>query len=154
MRYCTYKIMNHWILIAFTLIFIAAEQGWAGNSLENTSQDALLKTLETLTQPQLRNQAIQQNPNAQLIDQQVKTLAGSEANTQQVYELAAEIFQTLTENAGGDPHKILTTLENAKNNPKLLFDLLTPAQKAKLKNISQKIEPTKKEPLPHPVPAR
>lgn len=147
------RATHFWVLIALTLNAVGTK-GWAGNSIDRSSQDALLKTLETLTQPQLRNQAIQQNPNAQLIDQQIKTLAGSEANTQQIYELAAEIFQTLTENSGGDPHKILSALENAKNNPKVLFDLLTPAQKAKLKNISQKIEPTQKGTTTHPAPTR
>lgn len=113
---------------------------WATDSIDSASVDALLNTLQTLTIPTQREKAVQENSNAQLADKQVKSLAGSQANTQQVYELAAEIFQTLVEKSKGDPLAALAQLQNAKDDPKAFMESLTPAQKAKLKSISQKIQ--------------
>lgn len=135
------KTLRHFLISSLFFTVPA----WATDSMDSASVDALLNTLQTLTIPAQREKAVQENSNAQLADKQVKALAGSEANTQQVYELAAEIFQTLVEKNKGDPLAALKQLQNAKDDPKSFMESLTPAQKAKLKAISQKIQPPQKQ---------
>jgi hypothetical protein len=113
----------------------------AGSSdgIDSASQDALAKTMELLVQPQVREKVIQGDSNAQYIDKQVKSIGGSEANTQEIYELAADIFQSLITNSNGDPLAAMTELQKAKADPKAFASKLSPAQQAKLKKLAEKI---------------
>src|SRR5262249_8276477 len=70
-------------------------------------QDALNKTLQILLDPGARNAEIAKSPVGSAMDQQVRTLAGSDALTQEFYVLAGQVLADLARSTGGDAQKML-----------------------------------------------
>ncbi|MFL5815845.1 MAG: hypothetical protein ACJ763_19910 [Bdellovibrionia bacterium] len=107
--------------------------------LDSASAEALTKTQALLRDPQKRAQAAAANPQAQFVDKQTQALAGSAENTNAIYDLSADIMESLVLKTNGDPAKMKELMDQAKNDPKGFTENLTPEQRQKLKEISQKI---------------
>ncbi len=103
------------------------------------SQEALAATLRLLRDPALRGPAISGSPQAAGIDSQLQSLTGSPQLTQEVYELAAEIFNDLARNSGGDAGRMSRALEDARRDPAAFAAMLSPATLQKLREIAVKI---------------
>jgi hypothetical protein len=103
------------------------------------SQEALAATLRLLRDPALRGPAISGSPQAAGIDSQLQSLTGSPHLTQEVYELAAEIFNDLARNSGGDAGRMSQALEDARRDPAGFAAMLSPATLQKLREIAVKI---------------
>lgn len=80
-------------------------------------------------------------------DTAAKSIAGSEANTEEIYAITADLAAIIGEQAAGDPGKMQQLLKEATENPKVFFERLPAAQQERIKSLSKKIE-SRKYPLP------
>lgn len=126
------------LLVLFFLLLGSAPPLQA-QPLDPASQEALAATLGLLPDPALRGPAIAGSPEAAGIDKQIQSLAGSPQLAQQIYELAAEIFNDLTRNSGGDVGKMSRALEEAKRDPAGFAARLSPATLRRLRELAVKI---------------
>lgn len=108
-------------------------------TLDPAREEALAATLRLLRDPALRGPAISGSPQAAGIDSQLQSLTGSPQLTQEVYELAAEIFNDLARNSGGDVGRMGQALEDARRDPAAFAAMLSPATLQKLREIAVKI---------------
>jgi len=132
------------LALAGTLIALASLGEAAAQALDPTSQDALNKTLQILLDPGARNAEIAKSPVGSAMDQQVRTLAGSDALTQEVYALAGQVLADLAQNTGGDAQKMLQAVERAKTDPAGFAAMLSPATQQRLRDLSVKISDQKR----------
>jgi hypothetical protein len=79
------------LALALALASSAGAQG-----LDPQATEALAATLKMLIDPNQRSAAIAGSSQATAIDQQVRSLTGSEALTQEFFALAADVVQELT----------------------------------------------------------
>lgn len=127
-------------LVGVTLaVLLAAPGPLRAQALDPASQEALSATLKMLMDPALRTPEIAKNQQATAIDKQVQSLMGGEQLQQEFYALAAQIFQELTSNSGGDASKMNEVLERAKADPAAFAALLSPATLQRLRELSIKI---------------
>jgi hypothetical protein len=112
-------------------------------SLDAAAAEALATTLKTLMNPSQRSAAIAGSPQATGIDQQVRSLTGSEALTEEFYALALDVFSDLTQAAGGDITKMSEMLERGKSNPAGLVAQLSPQTQERLRQFSAKLSDRK-----------
>lgn len=120
----------------------SVEIAWAGSGAEpDPGADALQQTLELLSNPKSRSEAIKKDSNAAGVDNHVQAVAGSSENAEEMYRLAAEIFQEVVKKSGGDPQKMIEAMEKAKSDPAAFAASLSPAQRAKLTAIAKKAKP-------------
>ncbi len=69
----------------------------------------------------------------------VEQLGGSAEVNDEIFNLAADIFGSLTKEANGDPQKVKKILEEAQRNPEEFAKKLSASEKKKLHSISQKM---------------
>lgn len=124
--------------VALALVLLAAGPLHA-QTLDPASQEALAATLRILRDPALRAPAVAGNPQAAAIDEQVQSMTGSPQLAQEVYDLAALIFEDLTRTSGGDPTTMRETLERAERDPAAFAALLSPATLERLRALAGKI---------------
>lgn len=128
------------LLVAMALAVVLAAPGpLRAQALDPASQEALAATLKMLTDPSLRGPEIARNQQATAIDRQIQSMAGSEQLRQELYALAAQIFQELTLGSGGDAGKMSEALERAKADPAAFAAMLSPATLQRLRELSIKI---------------
>ena len=113
-------------------------------SLDPAASEAPASTLKTLMNPSRRSPAIAGSPEATTIDQQVRSLTGSEAMTEEFYALALDVFSDLTQATGGDITKMSQMLERGKSDPAGLVAMLSLQTQERLRQFSVKISDQKK----------
>jgi hypothetical protein len=116
----------------------ALADGASKPKLDTASKTALRETQQMMVNPAMRQKALEADPQAKAVDSQARAAVGDQ-NTAAVYDLAADIMGSLTEEAGGDPAKMLELLQQAQQNPEALIRKMTPEQRAKLKALSGRI---------------
>ena len=127
-------------LVGMALAVILTAPGPLGaQALDPASQEALSATLKMLMDPSLRSPEIAKNQQATAIDKQVQSMVGSEQLRQEFYALAAQIFEELTSNSGGDVSKMSEALERAKADPAAFAAILSPQTLQRLRELSIKI---------------
>jgi hypothetical protein len=107
-------------------------------ALDDASSTALLQTQQMLTNPSQRQKALDENPRAKAMDAAARQAVGDQ-NTADIYELASDLMATLAEESGGDPAKMMELLQKAQKDPQSLESKFTPAQRAKIKAISERM---------------
>ncbi len=132
------------LVLAGTLFALASLGEAAAQAVDPTSQDALNKTLQILLDPGARNAEIAKSPVGSAMDQQVRTLAGSDALTQEFYAVAGQILTELVQNTGGDAQKMLQVVERAKTDPAGFAAMLSPATLQRLRDLSVKLSDHKR----------
>jgi hypothetical protein len=133
------------VVTLLALVSVLALAGPLGaQPLDPTATEALATTLKTLLDPTQRSAAIANNPQAAPIDQQIRSLTGSEALTQEFYALALDVFSELTQAAGGDITKMSEMLDRGKSDPAGLVAMLSPQTQERLRQFSAKISDQKK----------
>ena len=126
--------------LGLTLLLALAPPAPArAQALDPTATEALSATLMMLLDPAQRSAAIAASPQAGAIDQQIRALTGSDALTQELFALAADVFQELTQAAGGDPVKMTQALDRARTDPSGFAAMLSPATLERLRQLSTKI---------------
>jgi hypothetical protein len=111
----------------------------AAQSLDPAAAEALAAAMKMLLDPAQRAAAIAGSPQAGPIDQDIRALTRSDALTQELYALAAQIFSELTQASGGDPTKMSQTLERARTDPAGFAAGLSPQTLERLHQLSIKI---------------
>jgi hypothetical protein len=113
-------------------------------ALDPQATEALAATLKMLIDPSQRSAAIAGSPQATAIDQQIRSITGSEALTQELFALAADVFQEMTVATNGDADKMLQALDAARSNPSGFAATLSPATLERLRALSVKISDQKR----------
>lgn len=126
------------VLSVLSPVLFQVQIGYCGD-LDSASEEALAKTQALLRDPDQRAKATAATPQAQFVDKQTQSLAGTPENTNAIYDLSADIMESLALKTNGDPAKMKELLDQAKNDPKAFAEKLTPEQRKKLQEISQKI---------------
>lgn len=103
-------------------------------------EQALRLTQEMLKNPEARQNQINKSSQGKAADAKVKEVAGSPENEQAMYELAASVFASVSDQAGGDPEKMQKILDEALRNPESFANQWSPEQIKKLEEISAKSE--------------
>jgi hypothetical protein len=130
--------------------FVVALLAWAAagpaaaQKLDPASQDALDKTLQILLDPQARSGELAKSSQGSAMDQQVRALTGSDALTQELYQVAGEVLKELAQGTGGDPQKMLLAVDRARTDPAGFAAMLSPATLQRLRDLSVKISDTKR----------
>lgn len=103
-------------------------------------EEALQKTLQLLTMPNLRAEAIKNSPDAQSVDRQVQAVGGSPAQTEAIYQLSSKIFEDMFKQSKGDSIAMMEMIEKAKKNPEAFAKSLSPENQAQLKLLAGQIK--------------
>lgn len=127
--------------VAF-LLFLGLASGARGedDSIDEATQTEALGYSQSVLKNPSKRGAASKNPDAAAAMEALEKLAGNPQNSQKMYELAAELMQTLTQLSGGDPQKMMKILEEGKKNPDAFGKQLTPEQRKKLQEIARAIE--------------
>ena len=112
--------------------------------LDPASQEALDQTLRILLDPQARGSEVAKSPQGAAADQQVRALTGSDALTQELYQVAGDVFKDLAQGTGGDPQKMLLALDRARTDPAAFAAMLSPATQQRLRDLAVKLSDTKR----------
>ena len=130
--------------------FVVAVLGWvmlgpaSAQPLDPASQSALDKTLQILLDPQARSGELSKSSQGTAVDQQVRALAGSDALTQELYQVAGEVLKELAQSTGGDPQKMLLAVDRARTDPAGFAAMLSPATLQRLRDLSVKMSDAKR----------
>lgn len=125
------------LILALAGVLVAAPA--FAQALDQASAEALATTLRMLSDPAARGAAIGADPSAAAADKQIQSLAGSPALTQQLHELAGQIFEELTRNSGGDVTKMTESLQRARSDPAGFAAMLSPRTLDRLRELATKI---------------
>jgi uncharacterized protein (DUF2126 family) len=112
-------------------------------ALDSASDEALTQTQQLLTDPSKRAKAIENDTAAKQADQNARSLGVTQANTEEIYALTADIMATLVKDSDGDPVKLQATVQEALKNPEAFRSKLTPAQIQRIKGLAQRIDAEK-----------
>jgi hypothetical protein len=129
---------------------VAAVLAWvmlgpaAAQPLDPASQSALDKTLQILLDPQARSGELSKSSQGTAVDQQVRALTGSDALTQEVYQIAGEVLKELAQSTGGDPQKMLLAVDRARTDPAGFAAMLSPATLQRFRDLSVKMSDAKR----------
>jgi hypothetical protein len=125
----------------YILLFVLMFGYLVSAQVPQEQQQPVQQTQELLKNKGARDAAIKGNAKAEAADSYVKQLTGgSTAVSQDVYELATEIFTWMADRAKGDPEKMQKEIEEFSSNPNA-FAASWPADKqAKLKELAQKLD--------------
>jgi hypothetical protein len=108
--------------------------------LDPGASEALAAALRTLLDPTLRSAALAGSPQGGALDQQIRSLTGgSDALTQELFALAADVLQELTQVTGGDATTMAQTLERARSDPGAFAAMLSPRTQERLHQLSVRI---------------
>jgi hypothetical protein len=132
------------VATAAVALLLAQTAPLGAQQLDPAATEALATTLKTLVNPGQRSAAIAGSPQATGIDQQVRSLTGSEALTEEFYALALDVFSELTQAAGGDITKMSEMLDRGKSDPAGLVAMLSPQTQERLRQFSTKISDQRK----------
>jgi len=124
---------------ALVLALVLAGSPADAQPLQPGASDALEATLRMLLDPASRSAAIAGSPNAGAVDQQVRALTGSDALTQELFALAADVFRELAQATGGDATTMAQTLERARTDPSGFAAMLSPQTLERLRQLSIRI---------------
>ena len=121
------------------LVVLAPPISLRAQALDPAATKALTTTLRMLLDPAQRAGALAGNPQGRAADQQLRDLTRSDALTQEVYALAADVFRDLALASGGDTTKMLQALERGKSDPAGFAAALSPQTLERLRQLAIKI---------------
>jgi uncharacterized membrane-anchored protein len=101
--------------------------------------EALKKTQDLLKDSQTRGAAIN-GSNAVTADKAAKNLGDKSGQTDNIYSLSNDVFESMLKETNGDTDKVQKLLQEGMRNPADFASKMTPEQQKKLKDISEKIE--------------
>ncbi len=90
-------MIRSWAVLVAALLAWAVAGPATGQKLDPASQDALDKTLQILLDPQARSGELTKSSQGSAMDQQVRALTGSDALTQELYQIAGEVLKELAQ---------------------------------------------------------
>lgn len=99
-------------------------------------KNAVKQTQELLQNKSQRDAAIQQSPEAKKAAEKVKALAGDAVTEEEYYKLASEIFGNYQ-----NEEAMKKSISEGMRNPAEFLNSLTPEQRAKIQELSRKLNP-------------
>ena len=103
---------------------------------------AAVKEVQTqMRDPKFRDEKNNDSQEAKAVIKKIKEVAGSEANEQEIYNLAAEVLGNMQDLS---PDQMTKLLQEAQSNPEAFANKMTPEQKRKLKEIAEKLPAAQK----------
>ncbi len=139
--------MNHSQLIV-RLIVLFLVSGGAGftrsfsTTLTEDQEKALTGAMEELTDPTKRQENLKKDKKAAESDELVQEVGGE--FSEEIYQLAAKVMETVASDAKGDPDKMEKILNKAAKDPASFAKTFSTDQKKILKQLGEKIERSKK----------
>lgn len=121
--------------ILSSILSVANAQDEDKKSFDNS----LNKTQELLRSKEQRDSALKETDAAKKVDERVKSLAPDSKTEQDYYDLAADIMNNYRE--GKDEEKMKNSIEEGSRDPSAFLNGLTPEQRAKVKALSEKMNP-------------
>jgi hypothetical protein len=109
-------------------------------SPDAASTSALADTQTMLQNPAQREKLIDNSQSAQTVDAQVKSLAGNQQNTDEMYKISGQVLEDLVKETGGDPVKMMQIMNQAQTNPDSLMDHLSKESKDSIHSVTTTIE--------------
>ena len=107
------------------------------------NQEAYSNTQQVLKNPSERQKLLSKDAKAKAADSSVQALTGSPELSEEVYALAADIFEKLFKDTHGDTAKMNEVMSKAMRDPASFAGTLTSDQVKRLKELSSKIESQK-----------
>jgi len=135
---------SSFLILFASFFFIVMSSLVFSERLDSDQEKALSDVMDLLKSPVKRQSAIDSDPKAKEADRFLKEWGGNQS--EDIYELAAQIFQSLALEAGGDADKMAELLSKAQKDPESFAKKLSPAQKERLKKIVGKIQKSKSVP--------
>ena len=133
------KFGNYVVHSLFTWAVCALSFNVLAEELNKVDSEALDKTVQMLNNPVAREGAIKENGDgAKKADKMAKDLMGSDANVQEIYKAAAEIFRKMASDNNGDLDKMMEAMGKAQQDPEGFYKTLSPEQKEMIKNLGDK----------------
>jgi|RhiMetdeSRZDD1v2_1073273.scaffolds.fasta_scaffold384516_2 hypothetical protein len=126
-------------LVVATAVALAAGGPLDAQSLDPASSAALDAVLRLLQDPTQRKAAIERNPEAAAVDQQLQSMLGSPELQQEFYTLAGDIFADVIRDSGGDIGKMAKALEAGRTDPAGFMARLSPQTLERLRALSTKV---------------
>jgi hypothetical protein len=111
----------------------------AAQALDPGAAEALAAATRMLLDPAQRAAAIAGTPQAGGLDREVRALTGSDALTQELYALAADVFAELARQSGGDVAKMTEALERGRTDPAGFAAMLSPQTLERLQALATRI---------------
>jgi hypothetical protein len=125
--------------MAFLLAFIFILPGaYAGQDEENFDA-SLVKTQELLRNKNQREKAFSESENGKKAAEQLNKLSADPKTQDEYYDLAADIMGNFKDKK--DEEAMKKTIQDAQKDPASFYNKLTPAQKEKIKALSEKLSP-------------
>ncbi len=120
--------------------------------LDNSSQEALEKTVKAMTNPTEREKAFQENPKFKEGEAGAEMLVkGNEAQKQQLYELAAKVLEGLAKKSDGDAEKMREIVSKGSQNPgQFMQENLSAEQLNQVRELAAEIEKGREPSSPKP----
>ncbi|MSP18517.1 MAG: hypothetical protein EXR74_02985 [Bdellovibrionales bacterium] len=138
--------MNHSQLIFRLIVLFLVSSGAGVRSFSTTlteeQEKALMGAMEELTDPTKRQGNLKKDKKAAESDELVKEVGGE--FSEEIYQLAAKVMETLASDAKGDPEKMEKILDKAAKDPASFAKTFSTDQKKILKQLGKKIERSKK----------
>lgn len=112
--------------------------------LDEHQQKGLSDTKTMLKSPSEREAYLKTDKKARDVDDKVNALAGSAENKEEIYGIASQVMERLTQEANGDPEKMQRILLEAQSNPQAFYGkYFNEKDKAAVRGVSGKIQSTK-----------
>jgi len=131
--------MRNFFLTSF--ILVASSAALAQNNLQPDQAQALKQTQELLKNQQQREKAVKENQPATQADDFAKKIGG--ANTQEVYNIAAEVLEVIAKRNNGDPQKMQLEMQKFEKDPEGFANSLPAEQRARIKALADKLSHSK-----------
>lgn len=134
--------MKNFIQIVMILFVNLFALGAGAQAMNDASTDkALSDTVDLLKSEEQRNELFKKDQKAKGANDQVHSLTrGNKAQTQEIYNISADIMGPLMQSVGNDPTKAMELLQKAQSNPEAFYKSLPEDVRNKIRAVSSQIE--------------
>jgi hypothetical protein len=136
--------MKSWMAIAGFLGLIGATISFGhvqAQELGVHESKGLKDTKRMLLDPNERAKAIKGDARAEEAHAKAESLAGSQANTEEMYAISAGLMDKITKETGGDPVKMQQLLNEAQKNPQAFYNrYMSDEERARVRSLSNDIQ--------------
>lgn len=127
---------RYFLLLSFIMI-----HGFAHADLDQHDEQGLRDTQQFLKTPKDREEFLKTDPKARSVDKKVESLSGSSKNKEEIYGIAADVFEKIVRETNGDTQKMQKLLEEAQANPEKFYQkYFDDNAKARVRGVATDIE--------------
>ncbi len=126
-------------VIVFIASLFCGAYALANDANELTS--AIEKTRKDLRSSQTRQNMTKESPEASKVADNVKSLSGSTANENEMYDLAADVLGNMK---GLSQEQLMKVMQDAQKDPEGFLKTWSPEQRKKLESLAERLPASKK----------